>query len=133
MDDAVVEFEKGKNIKLTDNFYSKEFNCKCSYKNCKKTLINMAHVEILQAMRRVFGPLKITSGYRCVKHNKDVGGTMKSQHVKGSATDIVIKNTKMPQEVFAMLSDNLFDGVGRYDTFTHVDSRGYAASWDHRS
>ena len=26
-----------------------------------------------------------------------------------------------------------FDGLGRYDTFTHIDSRGSKARWDKRT
>jgi hypothetical protein len=26
-----------------------------------------------------------------------------------------------------------FDGLGRYDTFTHIDSRGSGARWDMRT
>ena len=33
----------------------------------------------------------------------------------------------------ADIAEKLFDGVGRYDTFTHVDSRGLRARWDMRT
>ena len=127
--DHIVEFEKGVNVKLTDNFSSSEMDCKCSNTSCKTTLIDMSHMELLQAMRRVFGPMKITSGYRCKKHNAAVGGSKTSQHRLGTATDIQIK--RLPIEAFAMLADNMFDGVGRYTEkgFCHVDSRGFTARW----
>lgn len=43
---------------------------------------------ILQPVRDKFGPLKITSGYRCEKLNKLVNGSPKSNHLKGCAADI---------------------------------------------
>ena len=33
-------------------------------------------------------PIRVTSGYRCEKLNKAIGGSSKSQHVKGQAADI---------------------------------------------
>lgn len=128
----IVKLKKGENVSLTENFSSSEMDCKCTNASCKTTLIDLKHMEILQAMRNVFGPLKITSGFRCKEHNKAVGGSKNSQHLLGVATDIKV-TTKLPQEAFAMLADNLFNAVGRYSTFTHVDSReGKKASWDFR-
>ncbi|MBF0516964.1 MAG: peptidase M15, partial [Nitrospirae bacterium] len=37
--------------------------------------------------------LKITSGCRCVSHNKAVGGKSDSAHLKGLAVDIAIDNS----------------------------------------
>jgi hypothetical protein len=51
--------------------------------------------------------------------------------MKGTATDIAVKGMS-PDEV-ADCAEKLFDGLGRYDTFTHVDSRGKKARWDLRS
>ena len=50
---------------------------------------------------------------------------------EGTATDIAVKGMS-PDEV-ADCAEKLFDGLGRYDTFTHVDSRGKKARWDLRS
>ena len=50
-------------------------------------------------------------------------------HMKGHATDIVVAGMT-PGEVQDACEK--FDGLGRYDSFTHVDSRGYKARWDLR-
>lgn len=50
--------------------------------------------------------------------------------MKGTATDIVVKGMT-PDEVADACEK--FDGLGRYDTFTHIDSRGKKARWDFRS
>lgn len=45
--------------------------------------------HILQPIRTRMGhPIKISSGYRCEKLNKAVGGSKNSQHKKGQAADI---------------------------------------------
>jgi len=45
--------------------------------------------DVLQPIRDVYGkPIKVSSGYRCLKLNEKVGGTVNSQHVKGEAADI---------------------------------------------
>ena len=111
--------------KLTKNFDSKEFACKC----CGEEVFLIFHVLKLQTLRDYFKKkVTITSGYRCEQHNKKVGGVEYSQHPLGTATDIEVKGVK-PDSV-AEYAENHFDGVGRYDTFTHLDSRGDKARWD---
>ncbi len=73
--------------------------------------------------------ITINSAYRCPAHNKKVGGSPKSQHVDGTATDITVSG--MTPTAVQDASEG-FDGLGRYDTFTHVDSRGTKARWDFR-
>lgn len=45
--------------------------------------------KVLDPLREAYGkPIIVTSGYRCEKLNKAVGGAASSQHVKGQAADI---------------------------------------------
>lgn len=45
--------------------------------------------NILDPLREAWGaPIVVTSGYRCEKLNKAVGGAKKSQHLYGQAADI---------------------------------------------
>lgn len=45
--------------------------------------------NILDPLRKAWGePIIVTSGYRCPKLNKAVGGAKNSQHVWGQASDI---------------------------------------------
>lgn len=45
--------------------------------------------NLLDPLREKFGgPIIVTSGYRCAKLNRAVGGTSKSQHLTGQAVDI---------------------------------------------
>ena len=43
----------------------------------------------LEPIRAQFGPLRISSGYRCAELNALVGGVADSEHVSGCAADIV--------------------------------------------
>jgi uncharacterized protein YcbK (DUF882 family) len=126
----IKEYKKGIKLKISDNFYLSEFECKCNHPDCKTTLVDMDHVTHLQQKRNEWGkPITILSAYRCKKHNEEVGGATKSLHRTGQATDIAVLN-KSPDEVAVQCED--FDGLGRYDTFTHIDSRGKKARWDFR-
>lgn len=46
--------------------------------------------NVLDPLRKAYGkPIRITSGFRCPKLNKAVGGSPTSQHMSGMAADIV--------------------------------------------
>jgi len=46
----------------------------------------------LAPIRKKYGPVTITSGYRTPEHNVAVGGVENSQHVKGQAADFITGN-----------------------------------------
>lgn len=129
---------------MTKNFNIDEFKCKGNLRGCSCEMPDEVYKNIqelaenLQIIRdELQEPIKINSAYRCENHNRKIGGSSKSQHVKGKAADIVVKNLT-PDEVANAL-DNLQQGgfiksggLGRYDTFTHIDIRGAEARWDFR-
>lgn len=124
------EYKKGVRTQITKNFWSTEFDCQCKYSDCTHTYIDVEHVEKLQEKRDQWDKsIEITSGYRCEKHNKDVGGATLSRHKLSDATDIKVKGMT-PDQVALECED--FAAVGRYNTFTHVDSRPWKARWDFR-
>lgn len=126
----IKSFKRGDKTKLSANFSVKEFECKCG--SCPETLIDLDHVSKLQQLRQDLGrSIAINSAFRCSAHNSKVGGSPNSSHLKGTATDIAVKGMS-PDEV-ADACEKLFDGIGRYDTFTHIDSRGSKARWDLRT
>lgn len=74
------------NVKLSANFTVKEFACK---DGSDSVLVDTALVEVLQKIRDYFGkPVIINSAYRTPEHNRKVGGSSGSYHVKGMAADI---------------------------------------------
>jgi uncharacterized protein YcbK (DUF882 family) len=122
-------------MKLTSNFDSEEFECKCGCKMpdfAKKNIAELA--ENLQVLRDVVGRLDLTNAYRCKEHNADVGGATNSQHLKGKASDVKSKTVK-PKEMAQIINDLMknesfkLGGIGKYNTFTHVDIRGTRARW----
>ena len=62
-------------------------------------------------------PVRVTSGYRCEKLNKAIGGSSRSQHVKGEAADIELwirgqeKNAILLDEVISLS----FNGAIKFD------------------
>lgn len=80
------------NVLSWDNikhFKKEEFTCKCG---CGMNNIDLRLVKILDDIRESFGkPCVVTSGCRCAKHNKNVGGVQGSRHVLGKAADIYIQ------------------------------------------
>lgn len=44
--------------------------------------------DVLEPLRRRFGVIHISSGYRCQQLNAAVGGVKNSQHMRGEAVDI---------------------------------------------
>jgi len=127
---AQVEFfKRGQDAQLSPHFHLREFECKCGV--CPYTLISVQHVLELQGLRNLLNkPVKILSAYRCPKHNDLVGGEKNSMHMYGLATDISVAGLA-PEEILA--AAKIFDGVGIYDTFVHVDSRGFTAFWARRT
>lgn len=71
-------------------FKDSEFTCKCG---CGLNLQKDGIKRIADEIREHFGqPAIITSGTRCYKHNKEVGGVDGSFHTTGNAIDIVVQN-----------------------------------------
>ncbi len=104
---------------LSENFKEKEFACRC----CGVLKVDPMLMEKLELLRAEFGkPIIVTSGYRCPKHNKEVGGVSKSQHIQGKAADIKIKGIN-PHEVAEAAKKSGFTFILAYSTWTHVDVR----------
>ena len=114
-------------------FVREEFRCQCGGEYCNgfpaEPSIKLA--GILDQIREHFEePVIVTSGVRCEQHNAEVGGVSNSQHLYGTAADIVVMNVD-PSEVADYAETLLPDsgGIGRYDDFTHIDVRPDRARW----
>lgn len=109
-------------------FKKSEFKCKC----CGVSIVDVELGDVLDDVREYFNaPVTITSGYRCEKHNKAVGGAKNSQHMQGIASDIKVSG-KAPSEVYKYLNDKYPDkyGIGLYGNWTHIDVREAKARWN---
>jgi len=123
----MATYSRGKQLKLSNNFNLKEFECKCG--KCKKTIVDAKLVNLLQMIRDHYKKeIYINSGYRCSKHNKAVGGASNSMHTKGKAADIVVKGVA-PNMVAAYAEYIGIQGIGLYGSFVHIDTRSKRAYW----
>lgn len=122
--------------KITNNFSLEEFKCKDGSEIPNDVLPNIVQLaKNLQVLRDYLGKsITINSGYRSPKYNAKIGGVKNSQHVKGKASDIVVKGMT-PKEV-ALVIEGLIEqgkmmqgGLGIYPNFTHYDIRGVKARW----
>jgi len=111
---------------ISEHFNRSEFACKCG---CGFDTVDAVLLQTVEKIRTHFGkPVVVNSSCRCPKHNAKVGGAENSQHKKGRAADIVVKS--VDPAVVADYAESLGVSVGRYSTFTHVDSRsGPVARW----
>jgi len=112
------------------NFKPWEFACRC----CGVEDMDPVALDAIQEMRSLANaPLHPTSGWRCIRHNKRVGGTDRSQHPKGRAIDGSITGLgvaemyRIAEEVPAFATG----GIGIYPErgFVHVDVRPWECRW----
>ncbi len=62
----------------------KEFECRdgCEMPASARENIEALVREVLDPARERLGkPIRVNSGYRCAKHNREVGGVRNSQHM----------------------------------------------------
>jgi uncharacterized protein YcbK (DUF882 family) len=112
---------------LSKNFNRSEFACKG--KDCcnHSAPVHPDLVEALQALRdRIGKPLSITSGFRCNRHNKAIGGEAHSFHTLGMAADVACQNGISPAQLATLAEGiDLFreGGIGIYPSWVHLDVR----------
>lgn len=116
-------------MSLTRNFHRVEFACRCG---CGYDTVDAELLTVLQRLRDHFGvPVRITSGARCPAHNRIIGGSPESMHLRGRAADIQVTGV-LAASVADYLEQQYPDryGIGRYRDFTHIDTRsGPPARW----
>ena len=123
---------------LNKYFKREEFACKCG---CGFSTVDVELLQVLTTAREFFGnQLIIISPCRCDDHNEVVQleadenyipHSSTSKHMEGIAADIVVRGVD-PSEVYAFLDrhEPLKYGVGKYNSFTHIDVRSKKARWN---
>ncbi len=93
-------------------------------------------MQKLQQLRDKLGPLPISSGVRCEKHNHDSGGYPKSAHLQSKGADIKIFGPR----ALALVEEARrigFSGVGisqkgdHSTRFIHLDTMPRQALWSY--
>jgi uncharacterized protein YcbK (DUF882 family) len=89
----------------------------------------------LETLRENLGfPLKISSGFRCEKHNRGLGGARESRHLLGVAFDVgTSRMTAKEKFLLVQEGTKIFRGVGIYDKHVHLDVREEKALWTGKS
>jgi uncharacterized protein YcbK (DUF882 family) len=126
---------------LSKNFSKSEFRCRCGKCGLDGSAMSSETIAVLELVRSHFSSIsprgkanvKINSGHRCPRHNTAVGGRSSSKHLSAIAADIVVKELchngewrEVPAQFVADYIDRMFPdtyGIGRYKTFTHIDTR----------
>jgi len=111
-------------LKKITHFKLSEFKCE----GCKELKLNINLLLKLEELRKQTGLLIVNSGYRSPAYNKKVGGHINSEHLRGNAADVKAANMS-PDKVHA-IADKIFNGVGKYNTFTHVDMGVKRLRWN---
>ena len=117
---------------MSPNFKVSEFKCN---DGSDTILISSSLVELLQKIRDHFNAtVTINSAYRTSSYNAKIGGATHSQHVLGTAADIVVAGaTPLAVAQYTEYLQPNNGGIGVYKSFTHVDVRATRSRWDNRS
>lgn len=87
--------------------------------------------RLLEPLRMAWGgPVKVTSGYRCEKLNKAVGGVASSAHMRGDAADLQPGDGKI-DEFISFTRKWLYNNNIRFDQL--IDERSGKTRWMHIS
>jgi hypothetical protein len=79
-------------IIIAPYFNLSEFACPC----CNLVMLHPKLLGKLVELRKILErPVYITSGYRCLKYNRKVGGVANSYHCIGLAADIKVKDINL--------------------------------------
>lgn len=110
--------QKSEKVQLSPHFNKNEFACPC----CGACKIEWDFLAVLERVRcDLDSPIFINSGYRCKNHNRKVGGSQTSYHLRGMAADIRCTPDLMPK--LGQLCEITFPGLIQYQTHWHVDIR----------
>jgi uncharacterized protein YcbK (DUF882 family) len=103
---------------MTEKIFLSELRCPC----CGEIIIDDAFLARLRLAREIAGvPFVITSGYRCEKHNEEIGSSSRN-HVEGKAADIRATNGPARGKILKGLYKAGFERVGIRKDFIHCDT-----------
>lgn len=129
----MAEYKKGANTRLSDDFVQNEFDCK-GKTCCRTTVVDGRFIEKLQGFRdylnvRFGAPVSINvnSGYRCERHNSDIGASKTSKHCLGRAADVNVRRagtSVSAKKLCCCAQDYGFEGIGYINlAYVHLDNR----------
>jgi uncharacterized protein YcbK (DUF882 family) len=122
--------------KISENFRLQEFESSCGREmplEVQKNVIQLG--QNLQVLRDYLkASITINSGYRSPQLNRKIKGATRSQHLLGTAADIVVRGhtpKQVAEAIELLISQGKMreGGLKAYGTFTHYDIRGTKARW----
>ena len=96
-------------------FKLEEFRCRCCGglpPDAQENIRALVEAVLDPARERYGGPVTVNSGYRCAKHNREVGGVPASQHLRGEAADVCCADNKRLAEIIE--ANGKYDQLIRY-------------------
>ncbi len=107
------------------HFKPKEFTCNCEGLCDHPNVISPAVVAKLDKIRESIGiPIAITSGTRCERHNRKVGGKPQSAHIPRKGVSYAV-DVRCPDSsfryTFLKAALPMFNRIGIGKDFVHVD------------
>ncbi|MGB2464774.1 MAG: YcbK family protein [Candidatus Puniceispirillaceae bacterium] len=108
------------NPDTTPNFSAQEMACKCG---CNRADMKQAFMNRLQSIRDQYGPMIITSGFRCENHPAEKSKKNPGAHAQGRAADIAVDNATQASKLhqFGNQIGMLGVGIATKQGFIHLD------------
>ncbi len=125
-----MKYQYSDSVQISQHFNSTEFRCKCGKEHDFEVNDNL-----VQKLEKLYAALNcsqiiVTSGFRCVTHDKNVGGSGTGQHTLGNAADICCYGQDgqpiSSKIVCCKAQDIGFTGIANITAayqYTHVDVR----------
>ena len=125
-----MKYQYSDSVQISQHFNSTEFRCKCGKEHEFEVNDNL-----VQKLEKLYAALNcsqiiVTSGFRCVTHDKNVGGSGTGQHTLGNAADICCYGQDgqpiSSKIVCCKAQDIGFTGIANITAayqYTHVDVR----------
>ena len=145
---AFVEICKNNSSFIRPNFRANEFystSAKYGYDVPDCHPMDEKLLDAAQFLRDFTGQKwSLTSTFRTLPHNRAIGSKDSSLHTKGMAIDIQPTNSATRRSTLNLLFSDIaqkgpiyqglrergINGIGVYDTFIHLDTRGNFTAWD---
>jgi len=102
------------------NYFSlNELTCKCGCGSCDMDSVFMQKTNLAREIANI--PFIVNSGFRCVKHNKDIGSTS-DNHPLGVAMDVQAITSRQRFIIINSLIKAGFTRIGIHKKFIHFDN-----------
>jgi len=107
--------------------------CTCGHPDCDKRSVSQEHLDRVQNVRDMLGPLSVTSGGRCPNHPDETHRTTPADHQKQQGIDIQCNGASRGNIVNAGIEAGC-NAIGVAKTFVHLGYRpelpeGHITMW----